>query len=31
VIPIITPAWTQILFRLKAVVEGSAEAPFFDF
>jgi hypothetical protein len=31
VIPIITPAWAQILLRLKGYAETGARQPFFDF
>jgi hypothetical protein len=31
VIPIITPAWAQILHRLKGYAETGARQPFFDF
>lgn len=31
VIPIITPAWAQILLRLKAYAETGDRQPFFDF
>jgi uncharacterized protein YndB with AHSA1/START domain len=31
VIPIVTPAWAQIILRLKAYAEGGAPQPFFDF
>lgn len=31
VIPIITPAWAQILLRLKAYAETGDRRPFFDF
>jgi hypothetical protein len=31
VIPIITPAWAQILLRLKAYAETGVRQPFFDF
>jgi hypothetical protein len=31
VIPIITPAWAQILLRLKGYAETGAPQPFFDF
>jgi uncharacterized protein YndB with AHSA1/START domain len=31
VIPIITPAWAQILLRLKAYAETGERQPFFDF
>jgi uncharacterized protein YndB with AHSA1/START domain len=31
VIPIVTPAWAQILLRLKGYAETGARQPFFDF
>ncbi len=31
VIPIVTPAWAQILLRLKAYAETGVRQPFFDF
>lgn len=31
VIPIVTPAWTQIILRLKAYAETGLAQPFFDF
>lgn len=31
VIPIITPAWAQILLRLKGFAESGTRQPFFDF
>jgi hypothetical protein len=31
VIPIVTPAWAQILLRLKAFAESGRPQPFFDF
>jgi hypothetical protein len=31
VIPIVTPAWAQILLRLKAFAESGRAQPFFDF
>jgi uncharacterized protein YndB with AHSA1/START domain len=31
VIPIVTPAWAQILLRLKGFAETGARQPFFDF
>jgi hypothetical protein len=31
VIPIITPAWAQILLRLKGFAETGVRQPFFDF
>ena len=31
VIPIVTPAWAQIILRLKAYAETGQPQPFFDF
>ena len=31
VIPIVTPAWAQIILRLKALAETGTRQPFFDF
>jgi hypothetical protein len=31
VIPIVTPAWAQIILRLKGYAETGQRQPFFDF